>query len=268
MLLLDTYNITHTTGILPPELAGIDVAELAQLIRLSRYRAEETMLVCDGDKHDEVEAGREGLITIRFAGKGKSADDLIAHLIDKSTTPRRLLVVSSDHEILKVARRRKCKTLTSPEFLQHLVNDVKPQLSPNHRVKKTKPGTAKPSSASMTASQVDRWVDLFKVDEAALAAHADKAIEAMELESERAKTQATELKSPEKPVEKTPAPVAKPIAPKPKDPDKARHRVSTINVNIDAPTPSAVIPDDLIAQAEQMLNNIHSSDPPTRRKRT
>ena len=120
----------------------------------------------------------------------------------------------------------------------------------------------------MTSSQVDRWVDLFGVDEAALAAQADRAIEALERRTTDAKTQATEPKSPEKPVAKVPVPSVKPVAPKPKDPDKARHRVSTIDVEADAPAPPAVIPDDLIAQAEQMLNNLNSSDPPTRRKRS
>src|SRR5881394_1410417 len=123
-LLLDTYNILHVTGVLPPELAGVDVAELAQLILASRYRAQEIMLICDGDKNPDVQAGRRGTITVRFAGKGKSADDLIAELVEKSTTPKRLTVVSSDHAILKAARRRKCATLTSEEFLQHLVTDV------------------------------------------------------------------------------------------------------------------------------------------------
>src|SRR5947207_15673159 len=106
MLLLDAYNILHITGVLPPELAGINAAELVELLRLSRYRAQPITLVLDGRANDDVKAGRSGLITIRFSGlsghsgggggSGRSADELIAQLIEQSTVPKRLTVVSSE----------------------------------------------------------------------------------------------------------------------------------------------------------------------------
>ena len=31
MLLIDTYNVLHVTGVLPPEIAGLEPADLADL---------------------------------------------------------------------------------------------------------------------------------------------------------------------------------------------------------------------------------------------
>lgn len=47
-LIIDVYNVLHTTGILPPDLAGIGVTDLKRLIAISRYRNEPCRLVCDG----------------------------------------------------------------------------------------------------------------------------------------------------------------------------------------------------------------------------
>ena len=39
-LLIDAYNVLHVVGVLPPDLAGIDLEELAILIAKSRFRGE------------------------------------------------------------------------------------------------------------------------------------------------------------------------------------------------------------------------------------
>lgn len=50
MLLVDTYNVLHVTGVLPAELAGLEPGGLAALIARSRYRSRGARLICDGTR--------------------------------------------------------------------------------------------------------------------------------------------------------------------------------------------------------------------------
>ena len=52
------------------------------------------------------------------------ADDVIARMIRQSSAPRRLTIVSSDRAILREARRRRCRTITSDQFLAQLARDA------------------------------------------------------------------------------------------------------------------------------------------------
>ena len=40
-LIVDTYNVTHVVGILPPDLAGIDTLGLIRLLANSRFQREQ-----------------------------------------------------------------------------------------------------------------------------------------------------------------------------------------------------------------------------------
>jgi hypothetical protein len=122
-ILIDTYNVLHVVGVLPPELAGIDVLGLMDLIGTSRYRSEPAILVCDGSPPPAGPPPAAGPIELRYAGGGTTADDLIASLVEASSDPRRLLVVSSDRAVLRSGRRRRCRTLSSEAFLRHLAAD-------------------------------------------------------------------------------------------------------------------------------------------------
>jgi predicted RNA-binding protein with PIN domain len=155
-LLLDAYNVLHVTGVLPPDLAGIDLEELADLIAGSRHRHEPAILVCDGPaRHHRVS---HPSVHVRFAGPGKTADDLIARLIRRSTSPRRMTVITSDREIAQAVRRRRATVIESERFLQMLAEDhavIRPQ-SP-HR------GHG-PSRHLVDRRQVDAWLRLFDLE--------------------------------------------------------------------------------------------------------
>lgn len=123
-VIVDTFNVLHQTGILPPDLAGIDVAGLVGLISRSRFARTRVRLVCDGASRLDVDEGDSGRVTIEFSGKGRTADDVIIHHVNRSSAPRRLTIVSSDREIQKAARRRRCEVITSENFLRQLAGDV------------------------------------------------------------------------------------------------------------------------------------------------
>lgn len=160
-LLLDTFNILHTVGVLPPDLAGIDVQGLIGLLKISRYRHERITLACDGvpDRSRPQPPAQSDNFIIRYSGPAKSADDLIAQVIRASSAPRRLIVVSSDHEVLRTARRRRCPTLTSETFLQQLADDA------GLAAKTPATGASKPPAGAMTNKQIDRWIRLFGLDD-------------------------------------------------------------------------------------------------------
>jgi len=122
-LIIDTYNVLHVTGILPAEIAGIDTRSLIELIRHSRYRSQPVTLVCDGTPAEDAPTGRVGPITIRYGGPGPTADALIVAIIRRSSSPRRLIVVSSDRAVQREARRRRCDVLSSEQFLEQLAID-------------------------------------------------------------------------------------------------------------------------------------------------
>lgn len=122
-LIVDTYNVTHVVGILPPNLAGIDTLGLIRLIAHSRFQREKVILVCDGIPHENAPTGRYGPINIRYAGSNRLADDLINDLVRSSSTPKRLTVITLDQAIIREAKKRRCKILGSDDFLRQLAFD-------------------------------------------------------------------------------------------------------------------------------------------------
>jgi hypothetical protein len=158
-LVVDTYNVLHVTGVLPPELAGLEVAGLAALIALSRYAKAAAWLVCDG-VGPPLSTRDGGRILTKYAGHGRSADDEIERLIERSSAPRRMTVVSSDHRVRQAARRRRCRWLRSEEFLEHLAADVQRGRGQGPRRALTLDRSALP----LHRDEVQRWVERFGLD--------------------------------------------------------------------------------------------------------
>jgi len=130
-LLVDAYNALHVTGVLPPEIAGVDARGLARLIARSRYGDRRCWLVCDGAPPGSRRSGgmiRQPVagvesVEVVYAGPGRDADSAIERLIERDSAPRQLLVVSSDRRILTAARKRRCGAATSEAFLARLAED-------------------------------------------------------------------------------------------------------------------------------------------------
>ncbi|MFN9992476.1 MAG: NYN domain-containing protein [Phycisphaerales bacterium] len=169
MLLLDTYNILHVTGVLPPEFAGLDVAGLGELIECSRWRSGKVLLVCDGfgaPTVDDREAyaymrGRvpraEDYVGILFAGRGRDADSLIERLLERFGNSRRVTVVSSDHRIKRAAKSAGARHLRSEDFLADLVVDARRA----HRVPQSKRPESQSGNQPLTRDEVSLWAREF-----------------------------------------------------------------------------------------------------------
>lgn len=155
MLLIDTYNVLQTTGVLPPELAGPEPADLAALIARSRYRAREARLVCDGSRPKGAPALRSGSIRTIYAGPGVEADSRIEEMIARSSSPKKLLVVSSDRRLRKAAGRRKCGWMDSVRFLDQLAADARA----GPKASGAKPGFTR--KVPLEPAEVRRWAEEF-----------------------------------------------------------------------------------------------------------
>ena len=151
LLLVDGYNLLHVSGIFgpaeaPPSLEQSRLALLeflaAQLPATLRKR---TTIVFD------AAAAPPGLpsqltladISIRFAPRKQTADDVIAELISGVADPRHLTVVSSDHAVQRSARQRGAKFVDSEIWLRELK-----QLSNRGDIPSDSAETEKPAAAS------------------------------------------------------------------------------------------------------------------------
>ncbi len=197
-LIIDTFNVLHVTGVLPPDLAGLDVRELAELVAVSRYGRDTITLVCDGKPprsrqidsesrrgagvqapppphlpggRSDATAQRIGSVVVRYSGVGIEADDVIGRMIQRSSAPRSLLIVSTDRRIRAMAARRRCAWLSSEAFLAQLADDRR-----NHP---TRAGTVVPGSPStpLSTDETLRWATELGLDAADLERSVDDLID-------------------------------------------------------------------------------------------
>ena len=157
MLIVDAYNVLHVTGVLPPELAGLEAPDLADLIAMSRWGRHQAIVMCDGTRPKDMRAVERGSVRVTYAGGGASADAAIERLVDESSHPRRLTVVSNDREVQRSARRRGAKVLRSDDFLRQLATDAA-------RAPRGKRSVARRDPGPLSSRQVDAWLRYFGID--------------------------------------------------------------------------------------------------------
>ena len=160
-LIVDTCNVLHRTGILPPELAGVDERSLATLVNGSRYGRNDVLFVCDGTS-GRGRKGRslaaEGAVSFQYAGPHMTADELILKLVAESSSPRQLVIVSSDRQIGTIARRRRCRVIDSDTFLEQLALDAS-------RTSSRDTSTTRHRDKPLAEDEVEEWMDHFGLDE-------------------------------------------------------------------------------------------------------
>jgi predicted RNA-binding protein with PIN domain len=127
-LLIDGYNLLHATDIFPdadkpPTLESSRVALLDFLVAaLPSKSLARTIVAFDAVAAPPGlprEMDHRGL-TVRFAQRGRTADELLEELIAGEPDPRNLLVVSSDHRVQRAARQRGAKYTDSQPWYANL----------------------------------------------------------------------------------------------------------------------------------------------------
>ncbi len=149
--LIDGNNLMH--ALLD---AGDDLGRLALCSKLHQLLpADESVhVVFDGPMPPPGLARqiRETGLTVTYC-PDTPADDVILREIERSSAPKRLRVVSSDREIRKAARARRCQSLTSEEFAKTLV-------FPTDAASPT-PIEPKEKHLGLTDDETDGWMEEF-----------------------------------------------------------------------------------------------------------
>lgn len=123
-LLIDGYNLMHAAGLAQSSYGHGDLERsrnrlLKQLIsQLDPGIASDTTVVFDGNRttFDDSSPTTTGPLSVRFSSDGMDADSEIERLLDSHSSPRQVLVISSDHRLHKAARRRRSRCMDSEEF--------------------------------------------------------------------------------------------------------------------------------------------------------
>jgi predicted RNA-binding protein with PIN domain len=125
--LIDGYNLLHALGLVPKKIESGTLEKarermLAFLADAHGDGASNVTVVFDAHKSrrklDPVQMVRG--LEVCFAVKHKLADDLIEEMVGQESVPRRLVVVSDDREVQKVAARRRCQVMGCEAYLDWL----------------------------------------------------------------------------------------------------------------------------------------------------
>ena len=153
LLIVDCYNVLHTG--MPPSLAGLDELALCRLLGRGPWR--QAVVVCDGTLKPSVPSSSPvPRVKLTYAGKGRSADSLIIEMVNRSSAPRRLLVVSSDRAIQKAVRRRRAHVWPSNRLVTELASLAR---SNEHRL------STQENHSAAQSGDVQYWLAQFGIDE-------------------------------------------------------------------------------------------------------
>ena len=158
--IIDGYNLMHEAGLAretygPGDLGRIRLRLLAMLSqRLNEEERTRCTVVFDAiDAPPKLTRRfKHQQMLVEFAEPGHEADEVIEALIRDHSSPRNLIVVSSDHRLQTAVHRRRGTSIDSDVFLK--------QLQASRRTIESKPsiGSAKPGGAE----DIDFWLSEFE----------------------------------------------------------------------------------------------------------
>jgi hypothetical protein len=154
-VLVDGNNLTFAMAD-----AGLDSGRgaLCRLLGLLAERTDQRVrVVFDGKSPPPGLAGQiaDSRIEVLYSDRRK-ADAVIAELIQADSAPRRLTVVSTDHEIRQAARRRRCRSVVSCDFAAVLAG-LRESRPP-------RPGEPAEKRRGLTPQQTAQWLAEFGLE--------------------------------------------------------------------------------------------------------
>ena len=135
-LLIDGYNLMHAQGLTGPKQDPDRLRKAREKLlktlskRLAAVDRHATRVVFDASMKLQVLPRMLWVdgITVEFASEQPSADARIIELIQKHEAPKKLVVVSSDNQIIDCAERRKCRVIGADAFMCLLEDPRRPVL--------------------------------------------------------------------------------------------------------------------------------------------
>ena len=141
--------------------AGAPVGQegLCALLRELASSGEKVCVVFDGPSPPEAATAEitEHGVEVAFSGR-KIADELIVQRIATNTAPRRLTVVSTDREIRRAGRKRRCKIVLSEQFAQALLRAARP-------AGRAAPAEPREKRHGLDPQQAQAWLREFGLDD-------------------------------------------------------------------------------------------------------
>lgn len=161
-LLIDGYNLLHVTGIVG---RGIGPGSLERsrnaLLNFLAESIEERELSRTTVVFDAKDAPsglpcrvKHGSISVLYSRDFPDADSQIESILETHSSPRKLLVVSSDHRVQRAAQRRRAQFIDSDVWYAKLIEQRRARNAPQTRA------SAKPS-VPLTDGEVAYWLDQF-----------------------------------------------------------------------------------------------------------
>lgn len=129
LLLIDGYNLLNTSDIFPRGTQAGTLAAAREALLKFLAEALEPKLRSRTTIVFDAALAPPGLpreqtweeISVRFAPRKSTADELLEELIAGAADPRHLLVVSSDHRVQRAARQRGAQWIDSEKWYAILV---------------------------------------------------------------------------------------------------------------------------------------------------
>lgn len=151
-VLIDGNNLLHAALDHDPERPP-SRSTLCRILALwSRRTGEKVTIVFDGRAPAAALAKQISVpgVEVHYSGRGIEADETLECLINESTAARLLSVVSSDHEVMRAARRRRAKTCRADDFWESVLRDL---ARPLHE-----PLEPPEKQTGITPEQADDWL--------------------------------------------------------------------------------------------------------------
>ena len=136
--------------------AEADRSELCRLIAHTARRGTKVCIVFDGpppEGQPQRQITTDGLEIIYTPGR--AADDIILQRIEEDSAPRRLTVVSSDRQIRRAAKARRCRSVKSDDFARQL------RRREDSARQKTKQQEPPEKRQGLSPEQTRKWLDEF-----------------------------------------------------------------------------------------------------------
>ncbi|HEX3727412.1 MAG TPA: NYN domain-containing protein [Pirellulales bacterium] len=165
-LVIDGYNLLHASGILgrgrgPGGLERSREALLNFLAEsLDADMLRQTTVVFDAREAPPglPRVRQQRGMTVRFAEKASDADEVIEALIRADSSPRKLVVVSSDHRLHRAARRRRATAIDSDQWYLQVVRER------IERAQRDSPKQVIKPSPPASEGEVRYWLRQFGLD--------------------------------------------------------------------------------------------------------
>ncbi|WP_376793341.1 NYN domain-containing protein [Thermoflexus sp.] len=132
-----------------------DEARLAErLQRLAMRTGRRITVIFDRRAPGGPSSFSRGVVTVRFAPSGTTADELLIQQIQAERNPRGLIVVSSDRRVQEAARRRGAAVWSAAEFLAYMQRALGGRKPPE--------GIEEEKPEGVNESELKDWLELFQ----------------------------------------------------------------------------------------------------------